>query len=147
PVLNSYIRPLVLTPEVPEITIPLNLACVRLHILGQVTLPEGFPLTGQEGGVVASYRLRYANGKQQEISVRNGYEVAQANLIYAGSRINPVAAAAQRALVFVKDVAREHYQALLWPVPVEKGMIESLHCKLEGQQPALAIFAITAEHA
>jgi hypothetical protein len=145
PVVNGHVRPMVLTPEVPVISIPLNLACVRLHILGQVTFPEGFPLVGQEGEQIATYRLQYANGKGPEIPVRNGLEAAQANLIYMGTRINPIAEHAPRALLLVKDVAREHYQVLLWRVSTEKGRIENLRCKLVGQQPALAIFAISAE--
>ena len=147
PLVGNHVRPLVLTPETPEITIPLRLECQRLHILGQVTFPEGFPIVGREGEQVATYRLRYADGKEQVIPVRNGFEVAQANLICGATRVNPVATAAPRALLFVKDAALEHYQVLLLPLPVRKGTIESLTCKLEGQNPPLAIFAITAEHA
>jgi len=40
---------------------------------------------------------------------------------------------------------REQYQVLLWSLPVEGGKMESLQCKLESGQPALAVFAITAE--
>jgi Glycosyl hydrolases family 2, TIM barrel domain/Glycosyl hydrolases family 2/Glycosyl hydrolases family 2, sugar binding domain len=147
PVVNGHVRPLVLTPGLPEVTIPLKLEGTRLHILGQVTLPKGYPLAGKQGETVATYRLRYSDGKEQVIPVRNGIETAQANLIDEATRINPVATAAPRALTFVKDIAREHYQALLWPVPLRKGPLQNLHCKLESQQPALAIFAITVEHA
>ncbi|MGH9342805.1 MAG: glycoside hydrolase family 2 protein [Terriglobia bacterium] len=147
PIVNGHIRPLILTPETPAITIPLNLACVRLQILGQVTFPEGFPIVGRQGEQIAAYRLQYADGKQQEVPVRNGFEAAQANVIYMGGRINPVAAHASRALLFIKDEAREHYQVLLWPLSTEKKRIENIGCKLIGQQPALAIFAITAESA
>ncbi len=146
PVVNGYVRPLILTPEVPEISIPVGLAGVRVHILGQVTFPVGFPAVGQEGEQVATYRLRYSNGKERRLPIRNGFEAAQANLIYMATRINPVTTAAQRALMFVKDVAREHYQALLWPVPVDSTRIESLHLTLKVNQPALAIFAMTVEH-
>ena len=145
PIVNRHVRPLLLTPNVPELTIPLNLEGVRLHILGQVTLPEGYPLTGKPGDTVATYRLRYSDGKEQALPVRNGIETAQANLIDEATRINPAAVAAPRALTFVKDVAREHYQALLWPVPTWQGVLHSLHCRLMNQQSVLAIFAITAE--
>jgi hypothetical protein len=57
-----------------------------------------------------------------------------------------VATRTQRALEYVKDVVREQYQVLLWSVPVERGKVESVRCKLEPGQPALAIFAISAEH-
>ena len=95
---------------------------------------------------MATYKVRYGGGREQEIQVRNGIEVAQANLIHEATRIDAVATAAQRALQYVKDEVREHYQVLLWSAPVERGTVESVHCKLEGEQPALAIFAITVEH-
>ena len=145
PLSGNFIRPLMLTSEVPEITIPVNLECIRLHVLGQVTLPEGYPVAGARGEAIAIYSLRYANGRTQEIPVRNGIEVARANLIDNATRIDPIATAAPRALEFVKDISREHYQVLLWPVPTERSMLVSLHCRLMPRQPAMALFAITAE--
>ncbi len=147
PVINGTARPVVLTQDVPEATIPLNRECTRLHILGQVTFPVGYPVVGKRGERVATYRVRYSEGGQRETPVRSGIEVAQSNRIYAATRIDPVATAAQRALEYVKDVVREQYQVLLWSLPVERGKVESLQCKLETGQPALAVFAITAEQA
>ena len=145
PVMNNHARPLVVTPEMPELTIPVQQECIRLHVLGQVTFPNGFPVTGKGGEALGSYTLRYASGKTREIPLRNGYEVVQSNLVHDATRIDPEATEAQRALVFAKDIAREQYQILLLSIPVEGGKLTSLHCKLNGQQPALAIFAVTAE--
>ena len=142
---NNYVRPVVLLPERPEVTIPVGLECVRLHILGHVTFPSGFPLMGQEGETVGSYTLQYASGRTREIPLRNGHEVVRSNLVHIATRIDPEATEAQRALVFAKDVAREQYQVLLFSVPVERERLTSLHCRLNGQQQALAIFAVTAE--
>jgi hypothetical protein len=147
PVVNGYARPVLLAPETPEVTISVGQACERLHILGQVTFPVGYPVVGKRGEKVATYRLRYSGGREQEVPVRNGMEVAQANRIHVATRIDAVATEAQRALEFEKDVVREQYQVLLLSVPVERGKVESVHCKLEPDQPALAIFAITVEHA
>ena len=147
PVVDGLVRPLVLTPEVAEITISIDAACSRLHILGQVTFPQGYPLDGAFGETVATYTLQYANRRVQEFPVRNGIEVAQANRIYQATRIHPVATAAQPALEFVKDPAREQYQVLLWSIPVEGQKAVRLQCKLHSGQPALGIFAITAERA
>jgi hypothetical protein len=77
--------------------------------------------------------------------VRNGIEVAQSNRISEATRIVPVALAAQPAVEYIKDIVRERYQLLLWSVPVEPHKLSTMRCKLNGQQPALAIFAITAE--
>jgi hypothetical protein len=144
PVVNNYVRPVVLTSEVPEVTIPIGLDCAQLHILGQVMLPVGFPTVGRRGETAAMYTVRFAGSSPQELPVRHGIEVAQANLVQDATRINPIATGAQRALEFVKDIVREQYQVLMWSAPVRKGRVESLGCRLIGPQPALAIFAITA---
>jgi hypothetical protein len=146
PVVNGYARPVVLSPETPEVTISVGQECERLHILGQVTFPVGYPLVGKRGEKVATYWVRYTGGREREVPVRNGMEVAQSNRIHVATRIDPVASGAQRALEYVKDVVREQYQVLLWSLPVERGRVESVRCKLEAGQPALAVFAITAEH-
>ncbi len=148
PLVNDYVRPLVLTADAPEITIPVGQECTMLHILGQVTFPWGYPVSGKHGDEVAVYSLQYESGKTQELPVRNGIEVAQANRIYVATRVTPVATAAQPALHFVKDVVREQYQVLLWSVPIERGSkLTGLRCKLNAQQSPLAIFAITTEQA
>ncbi len=147
PAVKGYARPVVVTPEVSEIEIPVGREGLRLHVLGQVTLPRGYPPMGNDGETVAIYTLRYASGRTRDIPLRNGYEVAQSNLIDVATRIDPEATEAQRALVFAKDLAREQYQVLLYTIPLEGGRLANLHCKLNSQQSALAIFAITVEHA
>jgi beta-glucuronidase len=146
PAVNGYVRPVLLTQETSEVAISVGQECERLHILGQVTFPLGYPVVGKRGEKVATYRVRYNGGRELTVPVRNGIEVAQSNRIHVATRIDAVATGAQGALEFVKDVVREQYQVLLWSLPVERGKVESMHCKLEPGQPALAIFAITAEH-
>ena len=144
-VVDGYVRPLVLTAEVPEIAIPVERQCSKLHILGLVSLPNGYPLRGRAGETVAVYSIVGASGASQDIPVRNGFEVAQANRIHEATRIDPVATEAQRVLEFSKDVVREQYQFLLWSVPVKPGRIRTLRCKLNSGQPALTILAVTTE--
>src|SRR5262249_29654042 len=88
PVVNGYVRPVVVTPQVPEIEIPVRLEGLRLHVLGQVTLPTGFPVVGSDGEIVAVYTLRYTSGKIRDVPLRNGYEVAQSNLVNVATRID-----------------------------------------------------------
>ena len=145
PVVNGRARPVILTPEAPQITIPHTGTAERLHILGQVTFGAGFPVVGKDGDTVGSYTLEFANGKKRGIPLRNGYEIAQAQMIRSGGRIDPTATESQRALVFVKDIAQEQYQILLLSIPVDGPDLVSLHCQLHGEQPPLAIFAVTAE--
>jgi hypothetical protein len=145
PVVEGYARPLVLTPEVSTIDIPLGLRCTRLHFLGQVTSPTGFPGVGSLGEVVASYTIQYSGGQTEEVKLRNGYEVAATNLVHVASRINADTASAQRALVFIKDVAREHYQVLLFSAQTRGDKVDRIVWKLNGHQFPLMLFAVTAE--
>ena len=144
PLVGSFVRPIVLTPRFPQVEIPVKTAASQLHFLGHVTLPHGFPTTGQAGKAVAGYTIRYQGGKTKEVLLRDGIEVAQANLIYGSTRINPLVTSAQRALEFAKDVARENYQVLLFSVPTDASRIESVTCRLLGEDPFL-IFGVTAE--
>jgi len=144
-VAGDYAQPLVLTPEFPAITIPIGVDCRCLHILGHVTLPSGYPVTGKAGETAASYTVHYAGGASQQVPLRNGIEIARANLIHAATRVNPMATAAPRALVFTKDVVRERYQVLLFSLPVRGEKVKSLEVSLSPGGEPLLLFAITAE--
>ena len=47
--------------------------------------------------------------------------------------------------MFVKHIAQEQYQILLLSIPADGPDLVSLHCQLNGEQPPLALFAITVE--
>jgi hypothetical protein len=145
PVVNQLVRPLVVTPEQPEIMIPIGRACEKLHILGQATFTNGYPVVGNDGDKVASYILEFGDGTTQEIPLRNGYEVVQSNLIDDATRLGAEPTEAQRALLYLKDLAREHYQILLYSIPVAGKNVAKLRCRLNAGQPPLGIFAVTAE--
>jgi hypothetical protein len=144
-VVNNHVRPVVLTPENPEVAIAVNRRCDKLHILGQVTLIGGFPSSGLNGEKIATYTLEYSDGRTKEIPLRNGYEIAQANLIQDATRLDPLTTESQRALIFVKETAREHYQILLYSISLEGATLARIRCRLDAQQPPLALFAITTE--
>jgi hypothetical protein len=142
---DGSVRPLILTSDAPEVTIPIGRSCSKLHFLGQATFPQGYPLRGQAGENVAVYSIVGTKGPAQEIPVRNGMELAQSNCIYDATRIDPVAEEAQPALQFNKDIVREQYRFFLWSVPVKAGRVQSVRCRLNSGQPSLAILAITTE--
>lgn len=147
PLVEGEARPVILGAGTPEVSIPIRRKCRRLHVLGHVTIPGGFPVSGKPGEVVAVYRVVFSGGATKEIPLRNGYEVAQANTIHGATRINPIATEAQRALWFRRDLAREQYQFLLYPVETGGRMVESITCSHRSGQQPLLLFAITAEMA
>jgi len=142
---EGRVRPIVLTPESPEIVLPIHQPCTRCHILGQVSYPQGYPAAGNFGETAAVYTLEYANGQKETLPIRHGMEIAQSNCIEGASRIAPIATAAQSAIEFVRDPAREQYQILLWSVAPQRQDLATLRCRLNPAQPAIGIFAITLE--
>ena len=146
PLHGEYVRPLVVTPELPSCRFRSASLARNCTFSGHVTLPDGYPVrrqAGRDGGDL------HARGRRQSAAYpaaqRN--RGARANMIHAATRIDPIAAAAPRALTFTKDVVREQYQVLLFSIPVPGGKADRLLVKLSpGAQP-LALFAITAERA
>ncbi len=147
PEMNSLVRPLVVTSEAPEIVIPIGRACQNLHVLGQCMFGKAYPVVGKDGDQVASYTVEYSDGTSKAIPLRNGYEVVVANIIESATRLGAEPSEAQRALLYIKDIAREHYQILLYSIPVDGKNVARLRCKLNGDQAPLGIFAVTTERA
>ena len=159
PMIEGHVRTAVITPENPELFIPIGHVCSKLHILGQVTFARGFPINGTSdlsgkapsarplyfGDTVAEYTLRFSENGTRLLPVRNGIEVAHANRIFEASRISPVALSAPPALEYVKDLVREHYQVLLWSISLPTKFLESIRCTLTCGQGNVTIFAITVE--
>jgi hypothetical protein len=142
---DGHVRPLVAGSGF-ELEIPIPKPCTRLHVLGNISLPRGYPVAGKAGEIAASYELLSSSGKITEIPLRWGFEVVQGNLIHDGTRILPIAAQAEAAIEYAKDVAREQYQILLYSMPqIKAGTTASLRCKVLDERNWLALFAITAE--
>jgi hypothetical protein len=139
------VRPLVLGPGMQEFIVPIGRRCRRLHVIGHVTMPDGYPIAGNTGDIVASYRVAYRGGESREIPLRSGFEVARSNAIHVATRIDPIATAAPRALWFLRDKAREQYQFLLYTIETGGREVESLACSHQPGQAPLLFLALTAE--
>lgn len=166
PLKDGLTQPLVISPARPKVEIPVGAQASRLHFLGNVTLPDGYPIIGKPGGRVGRYVIVYEDGERQEAPLRWGMEIARSNMISVATRIDPSTANGERVIVFEKDPVREVHQARLLSVDTrpkriakvvceldiapESGIAPpgSMHHSLEGMgvtQQALVLFAITAE--
>ncbi len=167
PLHDGASRPVVLTPRQRKLEIPAGMRASYLHFLGNVTLPDGYPVIGKLNGQVGRYVIVYEDGERQTIPLRWGREVARSNMIAVASRIDPVTSTGERVLVYEKDPVREVHQARLLTVQTMDKPIARIRCELDvseqagtappmdvhhstGIKPGLAeqalvIFAITAE--
>jgi hypothetical protein len=139
PAIDGRVRPLALTTEATRIEIPIGRDRVqKLHILGNVTLPDGYPVRGRLGETVGRYVIEYADGEREEHPLRLGQELARANMIAVASRVNPVATSTERVAVFTKDRIREAYQVLRLSLPVKPKHVHRFVCEFNPRAPAAA---------
>ncbi|MBE6693150.1 MAG: hypothetical protein E7589_00080 [Ruminococcaceae bacterium] len=108
-------KPIVININAP-FELEIGKAVDGLCLIGNVSMPCGFPIGGKFGELAATLTLSYADGSQVDIPLRNGQEITTAAGWYGPSRINPVASGAPRALKIINDMDREHYVANLFRV-------------------------------
>lgn len=120
----GHTEPVVLTPSRDRVTIPVSVRADRLLFLGNVTVPDGYPVSGAFGAVVGRYTIVYADGEKQVVDLRWGFEIARANMIYLASRIDPSTAKGERVMRFIKDPVREIYQTRLFSIRTKPKVIE-----------------------
>jgi Glycosyl hydrolases family 2, TIM barrel domain/Glycosyl hydrolases family 2 len=161
---SGHTRPVVIrTGSTTEI--PVHAAADRLHFLGNVTVPDGYPTRGEPGATVGSYTICYADGTKQEIPLRWGLEVTRANVVSSSSLLNPIAQLATPVLRYTPDQSYEDYRTFLYtaavkrktmdrvvitmkPLPSERPLISLPSETGSGYaagETTLLLFAITAE--
>lgn len=113
-------RPLILASSGQSITLECGLAARKLYFLGQTSFFDGYPLRGRLGEVIARYTIFYADGTQQVIPLRNGYEMASASMIARTSRIDATAVNTRRVMILHLDEDWEVYQVGCLEVETER---------------------------
>ncbi len=136
-------QPIVLNHDTPaELT--LSDDCASIYLIGNVSMPKGFPIGGAFGEPVAVCALHYTDGSTEQTVLRNGQEITTAAGWYGPSRVNPVASNAPRALRFVNDMDREHYVVNLFRLPVSVGKIpKKLQMQVLNDTYDLLLYGVT----
>lgn len=100
-------KPLVLGEK--DIVISVNKEASQLIIIGNTSMPKGYPVESNFGDRVAEYVVEYADGTEDRFEIINGEELTTATMLHGSSRINPVAANCNRAITFSYDKNFEQY--------------------------------------
>src|ERR1019366_10041374 len=103
----------------------------RLHFLGNVTVPDGYPTRGGVGEPMGSYTIVYQDGERQEIPLRWGLEVTRSNLVVSSTRLNPVALLSTPVIDYTKELSYEQYRTSLYTVPVRHKSIDRIIVSLK----------------
>jgi Glycosyl hydrolases family 2, TIM barrel domain/Glycosyl hydrolases family 2 len=122
---SGHTRPLVIRTG-STVEIPIQSEADRLHFLGNVTVPDGYPTRGEPGSVIGSYTIYYADGTKQEIPLRWGLEVARANMVCSSALLNPIAQLATPVIGYVPNESYEDYRTFLYTAAVKRKTIDRI---------------------
>lgn len=135
-------KPLVISKK-EEIEI--NDKASGLYFIGNVSMPDAYPISGEMGDVIGRYRVIYKDGTEDEYILRNGMEITTAFMLFGPSRINPVCPNANRVIEFSYDYDFEQYIVNCMSIKTdEKKIIDRLVCEtVDGKN--ILIYGITKE--
>jgi hypothetical protein len=148
PQIDRHTRPLVvLTGKTVEI--PFDGEADRVHFLGNVTVPDGYPTRGGAGEPMGSYTIIYKDGERQENPLRWGLEVARSNFIVSSTQLNPVALLSAPVIDYAKEVSFEQYRTFLYTVRVKHKPIDRIIVSLKplpSDRPLISLPNQTGSH-
>lgn len=142
---NLLKQPIVLQNQ-GEISFEINQKCSKLFIIGNVSMPKGFPIGGAYGEAVCEYEVTYDNGKVQNKTLYNGKEITTAAAWYGPSRINPIAENSKRVIRFFNDKDREHYVINLFTLELEEANPKALKIRVINEGYDLLLYGITEKN-
>ena len=129
-----------------SMTVPVNASASTIYVVGNTSMPKGFPITGEYGEEVADYTVKYTDGSVDTFTARNGYEVTTATGQHGPSRIEPYAANSARAFRFSYRFDWEHYVVNVGKITVDPAKtVESLTVTEKGNGYNLLVYGVTVK--
>lgn len=104
---NLSTRPVVVLDE--EMCVDIGKSAGKIYIVGNTSMPVGYPIESEYGEDVIKYTIEYTDGTTDEHILENGHHITTATTLHGSSRMNPVAAKSDRAIVFSYDKNWEQY--------------------------------------
>jgi hypothetical protein len=125
PQIEGHTRPIVVMTG-KTVEIPVHAEADRLHFLGNVTVPDGYPTRGEVGGPMGSYTIYFADGSKQEVPLRWGLEVTRANMVVSSTLLNPVAVLSAPVIKYTRNESYEDYRTLLYTIALKRKMVDRI---------------------
>lgn len=137
--------PVTLSSADGPLTVGISRPVKELWFIGHATLGKGWPLSGEYGETIGRYVIRYADGRETKIPIRNGMETAGACCLIGPTLFDPRCSAASRAFRFSYDKDWEIYQANLFRVKTEPSVsVESVRIEITREGYFLLTYGMTA---
>ncbi len=137
-------RPVVLL-ENTKFSLDIPSSARAIHIIGNCSMPKGFPIDSVYGEPVYTLTVHYESGEREDIVMRNGKEITTAAVCFGPSRINPIAENAPRAISFINELGREHYIANMYSFSLSRKNPKRITLKSVSEGYAILLYGITAQ--
>jgi hypothetical protein len=136
-------KPLLLSPLSPHARLDVHRQISEVWMLGLGTLTEGFPVAGRLNDDVVRASV-VAQALSASLRLRQGRHVARQNILYQGSRINPVTIEARPIFEWIVDPDAEIRQVRVctWRLP-EPLYCEHLDLELVDGHSAIVVHAVS----
>lgn len=130
--------------EGAALTIPINAKASCLYVVGNTSMPKGFPIRGTYGEEAAEFVVTYIDGSIETHIVRNGYELTTATGQYGPSRIEPYAANSPRVFRINYKFDWEHYVVNLGKIPTNpEKKIKSVTLREKGNGYRVLLYGVS----
>lgn len=126
-------------------TIPVDKAAASLWFVGQATMGKGYPINGTQGHEYGSYTVRFADGTENVIPLRDGVESATVFGLIGPTAFEPRAARTSRAFSIDYDRNWEVYHTGILRIPTDGKHVVSVTVEITDPEYFLLLYGITAE--
>ena len=138
-------RPAVVSTGSGALDVPVNAAASALWFIGQATMGKGYPVNGIRGTQYGEYVIRYTDGTQQIIPLRDGEESATVFGLIGPTAFDPRAAKTSRAFTIDYDRNWEVYHTGILRIPTDGKHVASVTVEITDPEYFLLLYGITAE--
>ena len=129
-----------------KIDIPVGWPAQRIFCLGNVSMPAGYPISGARGALAAEYILRYKDGGEEHVPLRNGIKLTTAFGNVGPSRIDPIAPCVERAMRYSYDLNWEHYVVNLFTMRADPSrVLASVGIRILDPDYVLLLYGMTVQ--
>ena len=126
--------------------IPVGLRVSRIFCLGNVSMPAGYPICGARGDPVAEYVLRYDDGGEARVPLRNGMEITTVFGSMGPSRVEPLASGVERVMRYGYDLNWEHYIVNLFTMDADPSrVLASIGVRVFRPEYRLLLYGVTVK--
>lgn len=111
-------EPVIVSRDAPEYTADVGTRCEKLLILGGVAFSQAYPFAGAFGEKRGEIVIRFADGTDAVMPIRNGIELLSAATTFGSSFIDPRSPVMSPAVTFSYDKNFENYRIYVLPIEI-----------------------------